>query len=1086
MRTRQGEPGNGSVDREEVMRDLAIAPVRGSAPNFLARRPPRPLRLLAATLCALAVGLTFASPPALAFTEYRNVAEFGSSTLQFPRSMTVDQITGDVLVADQEAGHVQTFTPVNRSNPSAGYSLGSPLSKTFGSPSGVAVDTSGGGSQGEIYVSDRKADEVYKFLASGEPDPTTPSFGAGASPVGLSGPSGVAVDPANGNVYVADEPSNEVDIYEPSGEFIEQFETEAPGGLAFDSTGVGIYVVDANEGTVKEFGPAGTPLIQTAGPNAGTNIVDSSGAATAIAVNPATNAVYITDHFEQRVSLYSATGSSLEPPDITIPYFFTFAIGVDGATGTVFIANFECCGGPTTVYAYQAIPLPNVSTGPTRSATQTAGTLTGQVDPDGNGEVTGCKFEYGTDTSYSLGSVPCSPATPYSSPTEVTANLSGLTAETTYHYRLVVENANGPNFGSDETFTPHAVAQVSTEAASSVLATTATLNGSFVGNGEDTHYFFEWGTEPSYGNKTAVPPGVNAGSPSGPEATVLHAELLDLEPLTTYHYRVVASNSVGTTFGTDQTLTTLASAPLLEGGSVSDVHSDSAALHAVINPANAETTYHFEYGLAACSANPCASAPASAADIGAGATNVDVSAQLSGLTAGTTYHFRVVAENVTGTTDGPDRTFVTFPAGGILTDHCPNAHVRQQTGAALLLDCRAYELVSAADTGGYDVESGLVTGQTPFGDYPEASGASGTSRVLYAVHDGGIPGAGHPTNRGPDPYVATRGENGWSTEYVGIPANIDPASDPFSSTLAEASPNLETFAFAGEKLCAPCFGEGIETGIPLHLPNGSLVQGMAGSINPGPQARPDGHIAKYFSANGSHFIFGSASQFEPDANKDGDVSIYDRDLTSGQTHVVSKTPSGENLPCLQGAGNCHSPADPNGIAELDISRDGSRIIVAQKVSEDADHNVYYHPYMDIGDSSKTIDLAPGSTSGVLYDGMSEDGSKVFFTTKDKLLAADTDESADLYQAEVSPEGKLNLQLLSTGPEGTGNSESCDPVSNEAGPHWNSLGTDANCGVVAIGGGGGLAIRGRHGLLPLPRAPRRSLKRHRKPAQPLRR
>ena len=1011
--------------------------------------------MIGTTLCALIAGLAFASSPALAFTEYQNVAEFGSSTLNFPKSLTVDQINGDVLVADQETGHVQRFTPSNRSNPSAGYSVGSPISKTFESPSGVAVDTSGGASQGEIYVSDSKAGEVYKFLASGEPDPTTPSFGAGASPVGLSTPSGVAVDPANGNVYVADEPSNMVDIYKSSGEFIEQFEAEAPGGIALDSTGGGVYVVDNSSGTVEEFDAAGTPVIQTAGPNAGTNTVDSSGSATAVAVNPASNDVYITERFQQRVDLYDATGATLEPPTISVPYYFTFAIGVDGLTGTVFLANYECCGGPTTVYAFKATPLPNVTTGPTTNSTQSAGTLTGHVDPDNNGKVTGCKFEYGTDTSYSLGSIPCSPATPYSSPTDVTGNLSGLTTEVTYHYRLVVENANGTAFGSDETFTPHAVAEVSTEPASSVMATTATLNGSFVGNGEDTKYFFEWGTEPSYGNKSAVPPGLNAGSPTGPETTALSSDLSDLEPLTTYHYRLVASNSVGTSFGGDQTFTTMASAPLLEGESVSNVHSDSAVLHAVINPANAETVYHFEYGLADCSANPCASSPVIDADIGPGANDINVNTQLSGLTANTMYHYRVVAENTTGTTDGLDHTFVTFPAGGVLTDTCPNAHVRQQTGAALLLDCRAYELVSAADTGGYDVESSLVAGQTPFGGYPEASGATGASRVLYGVHDGGIPGTGHPTNRGVDPYVATRGETGWSSEYVGIPANIDSASDPFSSTLAEATPNLETFAFSGEALCAPCFGEGIETGIPLHLPNGSLVQGMAGSINPGPKAFTGGHIAKYFSADGSHFIFGSTSQFEPDANNNGDVSIYDRDLSTGETHVVSKTPQGENLPCLQGAGNCHSPGDPNGIAELDLSKDGSRVIVAQKVSTDEDGNVYWHPYMDIDDEPKTVDLAPGTSSGVLYDGMSEDGSKVFFTTKDKLLAQDTDESADLYEAEVSSEGKLNLVLISATAT-AGNSESCDPVSNEAGAHWNSLEATPNCGVVAIGGGGGVA------------------------------
>ena len=121
--------------------------------------------------------------------------------------------------------------------------------------------------------------------------------------------------------------------------------------------------------------------------------------------------------------------------------------------------------------------------------------------------------------------------------------------------------------------------------------------------------------------------------------------------------------------------------------------------------------------------------------------------------------------------------------------------------------------------------------------------------------------------RGVDPYVATRGANGWSTEYVGIPSNIDPASDPFSSTLAEASPVLETFAFAGQNCCAPCFGPGIETGIPLHLPNGELVQGMAGSIQPGLLSQAGRLHRKDFSANGAHFIFGSVSQFEPDANK---------------------------------------------------------------------------------------------------------------------------------------------------------------------------------------------------------------------------
>ena len=90
---------------------------------------------------------------------------------------------------------------------------------------------------------------------------------------------------------------------------------------------------------------------------------------------------------------------------------------------------------------------------------------------------------------------------------------------------------------------------------------------------------------------------------------------------------------------------------------------------------------------------------------------------MSGLARGTTYHYRVVATNYCNpeapeeecTTHGSDQTFTTSFIKRS-TKAVPTAHVRQQTGAALLLDCRAYELVSASNTGGYDVESDLSEG----------------------------------------------------------------------------------------------------------------------------------------------------------------------------------------------------------------------------------------------------------------------------------------------------------------------------------------------------------------------------------------
>ena len=262
----------------------------------------------------------------------------------------------------------------------------------------------------------------------------------------------------------------------------------------------------------------------------------------------------------------------------------------------------------------------------------------------------------------------------------------------------------------------------------------------------------------------------------------------------------------------------------------------------------------------------------------------------------------------------------------------------------------------------------------------------------------------------------------------------------------------------------------------------------APGFEPGSEATPDGYIAQDLSANGTHFIFGSTAQFAQGGNSGGPVSIYDRDLSTEETQVVSNAPAGGPLPCLQNTaqGECHAPKDSNGIAELAVSSDGSRILIGQKVSEDADHNVYYRLYMDIDDSPETIELTPGASDGVLFNGMTSNGSEVFFTTKDKLTTAtnqDTDESADLYQAEVSESG-ATLNRISTGTEGTGNTDACEPAPNKNGAHWNSLEATANCGVLAIGGGGGVAAKSGADLLPLPRAPRWLRKRHPKPAQPL--
>ncbi len=92
---------------------------------------------------------------------------------------------------------------------------------------------------------------------------------------------------------------------------------------------------------------------------------------------------------------------------------------------------------------------------------------------------------------------------------------------------------------------------VSTTAATNVTASGATLNGTINPNGQATTYYFQVGTTTTYGLQTT--PGT-AGSGTANVATT--SSLTGLGSASTYHYRLVAVNVTGTTYGNDTTLAT--------------------------------------------------------------------------------------------------------------------------------------------------------------------------------------------------------------------------------------------------------------------------------------------------------------------------------------------------------------------------------------------------------------------------------------------------------------------------------------------------------------------------------------------------
>jgi sugar lactone lactonase YvrE len=210
--------------------------------------------------------------------------------------------------------------------------------------------------------------------------------------------------------------------------------------------------------------------------------------------------------------------------------------------------------------------------------------------------------------------------------------------------------------------------------------------------------------------------------------------------------------------------------------------STDATLRAQIGAGGASTEYHFEYGLTAAYGEETDPGTLPGSFDSAG-----VSAEISGLTPGTTYHYRVLASNSEGDAQGADRTFTTTESGG--GDACPNEAFR--TGAsAHLTDCRAFELVTPPDS---DADIRVVGGPvTPAGD----TACFNTEDALADADPNGIKTA----DQG---FCAWRGASGWETKWVTGPAPAKRVSS-MGSNVYLLSPDGQRAIFASD---AVLFGD---------------------------------------------------------------------------------------------------------------------------------------------------------------------------------------------------------------------------------------------------------------------------------------
>jgi len=305
---------------------------------------------------------------------------------------------------------------------------------------------------------------------------------------------------------------------------------------------------------------------------------------------------------------------------------------------------------------------PAVTTDAATGVTGPSATLAGSATP--NGSATTYVFEYGPTLSF--GSItPADDAGSGYDPVPKSETAWGLAAGTTYYFRLVASNALGTTFGTVRSFmtpgTPQAPSVV-TQPATSVANASADLHGQVNPRAQSTAYTFEYtrspggsqgagGTTTSFG---AITPVVALDDANVPED--VSASLAGLAQDTRYYFRVVATNATGTSAGAVQSFETgPGGAPIVTTGDASAVTTNGATLSATVDAHGHATAFAFEYGLSN------AFGSLSAVDsLPSGASSVSLA--IGGLAPGTTYRYRVVATNASGTTTGVSRTFTTAPA----------------------------------------------------------------------------------------------------------------------------------------------------------------------------------------------------------------------------------------------------------------------------------------------------------------------------------------------------------------------------------------------------------------------------------------
>jgi hypothetical protein len=520
-----------------------------------------------ATLCAGAGGGLLAAAPAQGSVVLYTAApsesfgETGAGEGQFktPAGIAVEEATGDVYVVDSGHDRIERFGPEGKYI--SQFAIGE-TNYDGRLPIGyLAFDNASDAAKGDIYVTNNEppsgpgaeTEHLDVYNSAGQH--------LAAIPIPYSGSyeslDGVAVDAA-GNVWAYNEEGNAYEFSDTGSKLVEFNNGEYEGEPGF--------AVDSKDDVYEGYGPHAFKFSAT-GASLGEFAAHTPGQqVTGIAANSFLAANDILVVKDDQLEEYGPFGEQFQAPVRifgTKDLLKTGGVAVDDATGAIYVS--EDATNKVDVFKPILVKEPAVEDrAPAASGiTRTSALLSGTVNPESN--ETTSQFEYVTAREYEPGvpnpymnggTTPATVVRTGASDQEVgPAALSGLSAGTAYDYRLVATNEGGTTDGANHTFTTAAPTPplVSTAPAGEVTQTTVTLSGAVNPEGLATSYAFEVGTDTTYGGAKLFG---NAGQSASAETVSIPVQFLI--PATTYHYRLVATNEDGTTYGQDVSFTTSA------------------------------------------------------------------------------------------------------------------------------------------------------------------------------------------------------------------------------------------------------------------------------------------------------------------------------------------------------------------------------------------------------------------------------------------------------------------------------------------------------------------------------------------------